>query len=298
MVEEGFLPEAAALAAQQGTLHFSRTADPNPSLAPHLVDMVRKFLYQNYGPDFVLQAGLKIYTTLDPVFQRAALEAVDQGTSTLYSRHLYSKPLRRIPPEQIEAYCRQLTRAAASNPPKNGRPLTGVITQIDPVGRTARVCLGGQKGLFPLPRRSPAPRDGLPDEESAEEPVATGLYGLGDVLNFRLEPGRPYLTLAEQNPVEAALLCIDRSSGAIKALVGGKDYSQTEFNRAVQSKRQPGSSFKPIIYAAALDKDFTPATVIMDAPLVFGGSNPWAPQNFDQKLTTAICNAAVPDEQV
>ena len=110
------------------------------------------------------------------------------------------------------------------------------------------------------------------------------LFREGDVLNFRVESGKPYLSLAEQNPVEAALLCIDKTSGAIKALVGGKDYGQTEFNRAIQARRQPGSSFKPIIYAAALDKGLTPASILMDTPLVFGGSNPWSPQNFDHKF--------------
>jgi penicillin-binding protein 1A len=246
--------------------------------------MVRKFLFQNYGSEFVLQAGLKIYTTIEPVFQRAALEAVEHGTAAVYQRHLYTKPLRHIPPQQIEAYCRQLARSAANAPRKNGGAQPGVITRVDPGAGTARVCLGKQEGIFPLARRAAELRGPLVDDESVAEGGPSGSYQAGDVLNFKITPGKPYLSLAEQNPVEAALLALDRSSGAIKALVGGKDYSQTEFNRAVQSKRQPGSSFKPIIYAAALDKDFTPGTVIMDAPITFGGSNPWAPQNFDRKF--------------
>jgi penicillin-binding protein 1A len=88
-------------------------------------------------------------------------------------------------------------------------------------------------------------------------------------LNFRVESGKPYLSLAEQNPVEAALICIDKTSGAIKALVGGKDYGQTEFNRATQAKRQPGSSFKPFIFATAFDKGLTPATLMEDSPITF-----------------------------
>jgi penicillin-binding protein 1A len=284
LVEEGYLDGSAAAAAERWPLYFSPTADPNLTLAPHLVDMVRKFLFQNYGSEFVLTAGLKIYTTLDPVFQRAAREAVERGTSAVYQRHLYTKPLRQIAPEQIEAYCRQLARSAANTPRKNGAAQPGVITEVDPVDRTARVCLSTGKGVFPLPRRAAEPRDAAPDEESDADRSLPVSYQVGDVLNFRTEPGKPYLSLAEQNPVEAALLAIDRPTGAIKALVGGKDYGQTEFNRAVQSKRQPGSSFKPLIYAAALDKDFTPGTVILDAPISFGGSPPWSPQNFDRKF--------------
>ncbi len=138
--------------------------------------------------------------------------------------------------------------------------------------------------MFLLPRRSAEPNNFSPDDESAADREGRRSIPGGDVLNFRVESGKPYLSLAEQNPVEAALICIDKTSGAIKALVGGKDYGQTEFNRAIQAKRQPGSSFKPIIYAAALDKGLTPASVLMDTPLVFGGSNPWSPQNFDHKF--------------
>jgi penicillin-binding protein 1A len=146
------------------------------------------------------------------------------------------------------------------------------------------VCLGREWGSFPLPRRSAEPKHFSQDDESAAERQGPDVFREGDVLNFRVESGKPYLSLAEQNPVEAALICIDKTSGAIKALVGGKDYGQTEFNRATQAKRQPGSSFKPIIYAAGLDKDLTPASVLMDTPLVFGGSTPWSPQNFDRKF--------------
>ena len=291
MVEEGFLSPLQAQAAEQSPLNFARASDSEGSPAPHLVDMVRKFLYQNYGSDFVLQAGLTVWTTLESGFQKAALEAVENGTRAVYQRHLYSKPLRQIPPDKIEAYCRQLARTNAAPSKKNGSSRTGILVQIEPGGRTARVCLGREWGVFPLPRRNPEPRSASPDDESAADREGADLFGVGDVLNFRVEPGKPYLSLAEQNPVEAALFCIDKTTGAIKALVGGKDHGQTEFNRAIQAKRQPGSSFKPIIYAAALDKGLTPGSVLMDTPLVFGGSNPWSPQISIANSTVRPCCA-------
>jgi penicillin-binding protein 1A len=284
MVEEGYLPSQQAQTAEQLPLHFARGSDGTGAVAPHLSDMVRKFLYQNYGSDFVLQAGLTVWTTIESGFQKAAREAVENGTRAVYLRHLYSKPLRQIPPDKIEAYCQQLARPTANGLKKNGPLRTGIIVQIDPLGKTARVCLGREWGMFPLPHRTAEPKNSSPDDESAAGRGGVDLFREGDVLNFRVEPGKPYLSLAEQNPVEAALLCIDKTTGAIKALVGGKDYSQTEFNRATQARRQPGSSFKPIIYAAGLDKGLTPASVLMDTPLVFGGSNPWSPQNFDHKF--------------
>jgi len=284
MVEEVYLSPLQAQAAEQSPLNFTRASDSNGSLAPHLSDMVRKFLYQNYGSDFVLQAGLTVWTTIEAGFQKAAREAVENGTRAVYLRHLYSKPLRQIPPDKIEAYCQQLARPTATASKKNGLLRTGIIVQIDPVGKTARVCLGREWGVFPLPRRTAEPKNFSPDDESAADREGPDLFREGDVLNFRVESGKPYLSLAEQNPVEAAVICIEKTSGAIKALVGGKDHGQTEFNRATQAKRQPGSSFKPIIYAAGLDKGLTPASVLMDTPLIFGGSNPWSPQNFDRKF--------------
>ncbi len=284
MVEEGFLPSQEAQKAEQFPLTFARESDSIGAVAPHLSDMVRKFLYQNYGSDFVLQAGLTIYTTIESGFQKAAREAVENGTRAVYLRHLYAKPLRQIPPDKIEAYCQQLARPPANGSKKNGPLRTGIIVQIDPIGKTARVCLGREWGVFPLPQRTAEPKISSADDESTAGGRSVDLFREGDVLNFRVDPGKPYLSLAEQNPVEAALICIDKTTGAIKALVGGKDHRQTEFNRATQAKRQPGSAFKPIIYAAGLDKGLTPASVLMDTPLVFGGSNPWSPQNFDHKF--------------
>ena len=180
MAEEGFISETEALQAAGIPLAFNKNTNLNQLLAPHLIDMVRKFLFQAWGSDRVLNAGLVVQTTLDPLFQEAALAAVKNGTAQIQKRRNNTSP--------------------------------------------------------------------------------------------------------GQNSVEGALLCIEGASGAVKALVGGKDHSLTEFNRVVQSRRQPGSAFKPIIYSAAIDKGFTPATELNDAPLSFGGPVPWHPQNFDLKF--------------
>ena len=158
MVEEGYLPSWQAQTAEQFPLYFARGSDSNGAVAPHLSDMVRKFLYQNYGSDFVLQAGLTVWTTIESGFQKAAREAVENGARAVYLRHLYSKPLRQIPPDKIEAYCQQLARPTANASKKNGPLRTGIIVQIDPIGKTARVCLGREWGVFPLPRRTAEPK--------------------------------------------------------------------------------------------------------------------------------------------
>ena len=285
MVEEGYLSSWQAQTAEQLPLHFARGSDSHWRRGPPS---------QRHGPQIFiseLRVGFcpasrayRLDHHRNGDFKKPPGKRWRTGPGRFTLRHLYSKPLRQIPPDKIEAYCQQLARPTANASKKNGPLRTGIIVQIDPVGKTARVCLGREWGVFPLPRRTAEPKNISPDDESAADREGPDLFREGDVLNFRVEPGKPYLSLAEQNPVEAALICIDKTSGAIKALVGGKDYGQTEFNRATQAKRQPGSSFKPIIYAAGLDKGLTPASVLMDTPLVFGGSNPWSPQNFDRKF--------------
>ena len=141
---------------------------------------------------------------------------------------------------------------------------------------------------MPLPRSTPpaSPVQGQGDDEGLvkKEEAPSPVLRVGDVVRLRRHPVSFSLTILDQNQVEAALLCVEARTGSIKALVGGKNHNQTEFNRAVQSRRQPGSSFKPIFYAAALEKGLTPATVLIDSPIYYRGSPAWVPQNFDHKF--------------
>jgi penicillin-binding protein 1A len=114
-----------------------------------------------------------------------------------------------------------------------------------------------------------------------------GRFQPGDVILVRVDqapPGRPLEVSLDQDPVvEGALLAIEAASGYVQAMVGGYDFGRSQFNRAIQALRQPGSAFKPLVYAAALDHGYTPASIIIDAPVVFDDwSGPWKPENFDQ----------------
>lgn len=289
MIEEGFISETTAQTASEAPLLYSITQDPNVAISPYFTDLVRKYLYQTWGSEFVLKAGLVVKTTLDLSFQQAAMEAVINGTRAVQSRHVYTRAIKRIPLDKLSDYCPKVDQPIPKEFKKKPEITTGVVVRIDPIAQTAKVCLGSEWAILPLPRAVNLPETGQGDEgesfEKRETPPPTLV--VGDVIRLRWDPIRHTLTILEEEQVEAALLCLESRTGAVKALVGGKNYNQTEFNRAVQSRRQPGSSFKPLIYAAALDKGLTPATVIMDSPIHFGGPPPWTPHNFDRKYLGA-----------
>ncbi|MBA4394440.1 MAG: penicillin-binding protein, partial [Desulfobacca sp.] len=239
-----------------------------------------------WGSEVVLKAGLVVRTTVDLNFQKAATEAVVNGTQAVQSRHIYTRTLKRIPPEKISEYCPKMNQPIPKTTQKRTELTTGVVAQIDPINQTAKVCLGQEWAILPLPTISTSIGKGQADDEGlvdqTEEPSPALMAG--DVVHLRWDPIHHSLKIIDQNQVEAALLCIESQTGSVKALVGGKNYNQTEFNRAVQSRRQPGSSFKPIIYAAALEKGLTPASIFIDSPIRYGGTSPWTPQNFDHKF--------------
>ena len=288
MVEEGFISETEAQAAAEVPLFLGNNQEPNLMIAPHFVDLVRKYLYQTWGSEFVLKAGLVVQTTLDLYFQKAAVEAVLNGTRAVQGRHVYTRTIKNIPPEKFGDYCPRPDQPILEGNKKRTDFSTGLVVQIDPMARTAKVCLGQEWTVLPLPRPRPLASQikGQEDDEGLvkNEETSSQAIRVGDLVRLRRDPVSLSLTILDQNQVEAALLCIETQTGSIKALVGGKDHNQTEFNRAVQSRRQPGSSFKPIFYAAALEKGLTPTTVLMDSPIFYRGSPAWVPQNFDHKF--------------
>ncbi len=286
MAEEGYISETEAQTADQTPLLFAINQNSNLTVAPHFTDLVRKYLFHTWGSEFVLKAGLVVRTTLDLSFQRAAREAVINGTRAVQSRHHYRKAIRHISPDQIEVYCSKSDQPVPKGNKKEAENTTGVVAQIDPIAHTARVCMDREWATIPLPTASAFPVKGQEDDEGPAMNKETTWPDLtvGDVIRLRRDPRRHSWTILDEDPVEASFLCIESQTGSVKALVGGKNYSQTEFNRAVQARRQPGSSFKPIIYAAALEKGLTPTSILMDTPIHYGGASPWTPQNFDHKF--------------
>jgi penicillin-binding protein 1A len=225
--------------------------------------------------------------------QRAAQEALNKGLLELDKREGYRGPLRHLTTEEAEAFKLEAQSQFETDPPEVGDVLQGLVEEVDDQKKEVSVSLGEVMGILPLSEMKWARK---PDPEVPY--YATGVKRPGDVVQpgdvvlIRVletaERPRPWKLSLEQTPiVQGALYCMASDDGRVRAMVGGRDFKVSQFNRAVQARRQPGSAFKPIIYAAALDWGMNPATVILDAPYV-STMNPeediWRPKNYKEKF--------------
>ncbi len=270
----------------------------------YFVEHVRRYLMDRYGSQKLYQSGLNVYTTLHQEMQQAATVAVRAGIRDYDKRHGYRGPLGRasadVPPADGQ------TDAA---PPRAGDPtesplaicvdqiLEGLVTKVAAKG--AWVQVRGETGFLPFEglqwakKGVPLDRSGDPDRVRWIEPKRPAdVVRVGDRVLVKVHPYDPKLDMyplsLEQEPeVQGALIALDPGTGQIKAMVGGYDYEKSEFNRAVQARRQPGSAFKPIIYGAAIEKGFSPASVIIDTPVIFQDPNmeeKWKPANYSERF--------------
>ena len=288
MAEDKFITSKEAEQAMEQSLQFRPLA--RDDLGPYFVERVRQRLVADYGETMVYKGGLQVYTTLSRPEQIAASTALRQGLRNLDKRQGYRGPLRRDEPgtETVEAR-RPVIVAAAS--PKEGDVLEGVVTKITRDG--VMVTTQGLLGKIALEdmlwaRRQPPGPDTKKVKETLKSPAE--LFKVGDVIEIgikKLASGTAQMTLEQTPQVEGALLSLDPRTGAIVAMVGGYDYKRSEYNRTVLAKRQPGSAFKPIIYATAVEKGFSPGTPLVDSGVVYNENDPdmvWRPENYDQKF--------------
>jgi penicillin-binding protein 1A len=266
MRELGWISPAQAAAAQAVPMHARPHEPPIEVRAPYVAEMVRQEMIARYGGD-ALSKGYRVTTTIDPVLQAAAEIAVSDGLLTYDHRHGWRKPERH------------LDLAADQSPAAAARLLRGIATEA---------------GLRPALVLGPTPGNGLSvvlaDGSVLELPATaarwTGkpagqLAVRGDMVRV-LQDGKTGAWQLDQLPrAQAALVSLNAQTGAIRALIGGFSFSGNEFNRATQARRQPGSSFKPFLYAAAFERGYSPASVVLDAPVVFRDrrGKVWSPQN-------------------
>jgi penicillin-binding protein 1A len=173
--------------------------------------------------------------------------------------------------------------------------MTGVVTEVNNARQIAVVRAGAIQGTISLSDMKWA-RKLSPEFLNRSTPPKTigDILKIGDVIQVRLiqesipsPSGRAVFGLEQTPKVQAALVCLETGTGQVRVMIGGRDFKDSQFNRAIQSRRQPGSAFKPLIYAAALDRGYTPATVMMDAPIEFRdeeGDPIWRPRNYDRKF--------------
>jgi penicillin-binding protein 1A len=283
MLENGFISVAQAQAAKEEPLRLRNRNNPTETHAEYLSEMVRQVVFAQYGDDTYTR-GLQVYTTLDAKAQRAAYAAVRKGVLDFEKRQFYRGPERFID--------------LPADPKARDSAIDDVLAELPDNGelRTA-VVLGASARKVVLARG-----DGDPIEVTGEglKPVQSGLADKAPP-HLKLRPGAVVRVakntagdweLTQLPEVQASFVALDPRTGDIKALVGGFDYERNKFNHVTQAWRQPGSSFKPFIYSAALEKGITPATIVQDKPLFFSaattGGKPWEPKNYDGKFEGAM----------
>ncbi|MBI9077662.1 MAG: PBP1A family penicillin-binding protein [Desulfatibacillum sp.] len=258
---------------------------------PHYTEYIRRYVENKYGEDLLYTGGLTITTAANIEMQKMARSAIERGLRDLDKREGYRGPITRIQPEQIEEFSGGLPQ----DPLQPGTIATGVVVSVADDDKVAMVRMGTSMGSLSIGdmkwARQPNP-DIAPFNWGGTIQKISQALAVGDVIEVlvkeKTQDSDLFALALEQEPlVESALLCIETETGHVKAMVGGRDFATSKFNRAYQSRRQPGSAFKPIIYSAAIDKGYTPATILHDTAVVFGNSDndfTWKPQNYKEKF--------------
>ncbi|MFI5341236.1 MAG: penicillin-binding protein 1A [Candidatus Methylomirabilales bacterium] len=276
MVEMKFISREQAATA--GRTPFDETLfTRSRTFAPYFVEHVRQSLEETYGAYMLYNSGLKVYTTLNLRMQRAAEEALVGGLRDLDKARGY-RPQEERGSEVARARIGPYTA-------RTGEILPGTIMRVKP--KSLEVQVGRYRGEIPLESMKWTKITNLAEAFREGDPILVQVLSVDDrrkVLD---------LTLEQDPELEGALVALDPRDGAIKALIGGYDFDRSKFNRATQAKRQPGSAFKPFVYATAFDRGLTPSTIIEDSPVTFyfrvaGKVVEWSPENYDRKFHGAM----------
>ncbi|MBR6976435.1 MAG: PBP1A family penicillin-binding protein, partial [Ottowia sp.] len=276
MLENGFINAAEAEAARAEQLTIRPSRESTNTHAEYVAEMVRQMLFAQYG-DSTYTRGLHVYTTIHSGEQLAGYNALRRGILNYESKHAYHGPEKFIELPEDAADVLTAVDEAVADLPETGDVLPAVVLEASP-SRVIAMRAGGEKVTI---------------SGAGLRAAASGLSARAQP-KVRIRPGAVIRVMQDDKgewritqlpEVEGALVALDPRNGAIRALVGGFDYGRSKFNHATQAWRQPGSTFKPIIYSAALEKGFSPSTVINDEPLVYGsnvtGGKPWAPKNYE-----------------
>ncbi|MFH1243157.1 MAG: PBP1A family penicillin-binding protein [Pseudomonadota bacterium] len=300
MRAEGYISDKQFNEAPEIPLEIKTETENTFAKAPYFTEHVRRYLLKKYGKDLLYRGGLKVYTTVDLDMQVKAREALGKGLAELDKREGYRGPLRHLKSEEVNGYMSGALQRPDESFLQIGSVVEGLVLDVDDEKGEASVWVGGTVGRLPLSgmkwARKPNPeipyynaRVRRPSTVLKREDVI--LVCLQEKLSAPAgQTGFSWELSLEQTPeVQGALLCMVPETGEVKAMVGGRDFASSQFNRAIQSKRQPGSAFKPIIYAAALDKGMSPVKIIMDAPIISGTMTSdedevWKPKNYKEKF--------------
>lgn len=289
MVKCGFIsPEQEQIALNTEIKILPRVQNAYTEKVPFYTEYIRQYIVKKYGEEMLYKEGLQVYTAVNVDMQLKAEAALKQSMLELDGRHTFRGPLQKLNSEAaLQNMYERIKVAVERNPLAKDRMVKAIVISADDNAKTVLVQIGPEKGLIKLnnvdwdktltkqPSKSFEPNDVIMVRVLADEKV-------NDIWP---------VTLARYSAAQAAMICMENETGLVKALVGGRDFADSQFNRATQSRRQPGSAFKPILYAAALDyvdnrgnQPYVPSTILLDSAIVYSdsGSGPtWKPKNYD-----------------
>ena len=293
MQQNGYISQDEAALAKDLPLQISGQSGFDGADAPYFTEEVRRQLIKQFGESSLYDGGLSVRTTLDPFLQQVADNALEHGLEALDRRQGWRGPL------DVLKDGADVDKVLAEHTAKL-RPNHYAALVIKVGRRSAKIYVAGRQGVIPFelafwaypPRRAdgvrPPPLRDLRNALSENDIVIVQPPGFTpDLIRNEFKPAPNHFALGQRPAVEGAIVALDPHTGRLLAMSGGYNYADSEFNRAVQAMRQPGSAFKPFVYLAALDAGYSPTTRILDAPLVVDqglGKPKWKPANYTKRF--------------
>jgi penicillin-binding protein 1A len=275
MLEDGKITAPEATEARSRPMELKIARDPS-SAAPYFVEEVRRYLENKYGTDQVHEQGLRVYTSLDMELESAANQAVLDHLAAYERRHGWKLHRENVLSSGINL-------ASYQHPDWEDQPEVGTYTHalVMSVASVAAVLRFGPFTAIISQADAAWTHHKIRDILKPGDIVYVKILSLND--------GKAHVSLEQDSGTEGALVAIDNSTGEIKAMVGGRDFNLSKFNRATQALRQAGSSFKPYVYTAAIDQGAKPDDTIVDEPVTFQTmSGTYIPHNYDDKFEGTI----------
>ncbi len=276
MMEDGKITTAQAADARSAPLVLHLAHDPN-SLAPYFVEEIRRYLEGKYGADQVHEGGLKVYTSMNVDLQKAANQAVLDGLAAYERRHGWKARLENVHAQGIPI-SKYFHPDWDDEPEVNGY-VHALVTSVGPGIATLK---------FGRYTAALSQADVAWTGQKIQNILKTGDICYIKILSIAAN-GAAHVSLEQDSGAQGALVAIDNATGGIKAMVGGRDFNNSKFNRATQALRQVGSSFKPYVYTTVIDQGASPDDTILDEPVSFDTpSGPYSPHNYDEKFEGII----------
>jgi len=286
MFEEGMITSDERKDADDAPIKVYPVQDIFRETAPYVTEHIRRDLVARYGNDRLLDEGLKVYATVDLEREHDAVAATIKGVIEADKRQGFRGPLMQVKKKDWDDFIKK-EQAFVAGEGKRDEVIAALVTSVEK--ESAKIRVGDQEGVIPLEQAAWA-RKPNPELNSEYTKITTlrPVLSAGDVVLVRATEGKGVWALEQDPKLQGALISTDPNSGYVVAMIGGYDFEKSEFNRAFQACRQPGSAFKPVIYSAAIEQQgFTASTILLDAPIVADDDSTgrrWKPQNYEEEF--------------